>query len=273
MKNILSKVITLVLIGVILFSGFNIAKSFNEYWQSYKQSVGVSKVAGRDKKTVDFNALQKVNPEISAWLYGKDTRIDYAVAKAKDNDKYLHRSYDGKYSISGTLFFDKANEPFSDFVTIIYGHHMKDGSMFGTLADWRNQDVYDKHKSFYIYTPSKKYRLDVVAANTVPADDKIYQSMHLEGAERQEFINYVMNSSQIHTDSQMSISDKYVVLSTCSYEFQNARAVVVCKLVPVNDQEVKKVDAGNSNDVSIKGFLKMLWNSTKSFMKNGFKSF
>ena len=81
------------------------------------------------------------------------------------------------------------------------------------------------------------------------------------------------NSSQIHTDSQMSISDKYVVLSTCSYEFQNARAVVVCKLVPVNDQEVKKVDAGNSNDVSIEGFLKMLWNSTKSFMKNGFKSF
>ena len=63
MKNILSKAITLVLIGVILFSGFNIARSFNEYWQSYKQSVGVSKVAGRDKKTVDFNALQKVNPD------------------------------------------------------------------------------------------------------------------------------------------------------------------------------------------------------------------
>ena len=71
----------------------------------------------------------------------------------------------------------------------------------------------------------------------------------------------------------MSISDKYVILSTCSYEFQNARAVVVCKLVPVDDQEVKKVDAGNSNDVSVTGFLKMLWRSSKSFLKNGFKNF
>ena len=97
--------------------------------------------------------------------------------------------------------------------------------------------------------------------------------MHLEGAEKQEFIDHVMSNSQIHTNSQMSISDKYVVLSTCSYEFQDARAVVVCKLVPVNDQEVKRVDAGNSNDVSVMGFLKMLWNSTKSFLKNGFKKF
>ena len=86
-------------------------------------------------------------------------------------------------------------------------------------------------------------------------------------------IEHVKSSSEIHTASQMSSTDEYVVLSICSYEFQNARAVVVCKLVPVNDQEVKKVDAGNNNDVSVKGFLRMLWRSSKSFLKNGFKNF
>ncbi len=242
------KIIIAALIGIILVSGYKVATGLWQYHtarQGYKEvqktaSVDPDQVTG----VVDFDALHKIDPNIKGWLYSKDTIINYPVAKGSDNDYYLHHDIKGNWTVTGTLFIDVANQDnFGDFNTVIYGHHMKDGSMFGSLRKYKDQSYYDQHSQLEYITPEGKYHLQVISFYTTPAVSDTYKVAFNSDQEKQDFLNMTVSKSEIKPKYSADIKDHLVTLSTCAYEYDEARYVAVCKAVPWTKGEIKKGEA------------------------------
>ena len=180
--------------------------------------------------TVDFGELTAECSDIRGWLYCEDTGINYPVVQAEDNDKYLHMLPDGRYSYGGTLFIDCDNEPdLSDFNTVIYGHNMKNGTMFGKLSKYKKQEYFDEHPVMFYFTQDGSYLCELVAGFMTDADASFYYG--LNGIrERREFLSMATESSTFKSGIEATEEDRYLTLSTCSSESQDARYVVVGKL-------------------------------------------
>ena len=183
--------------------------------------------------SVDFEGLLSANPDVVGWLYVPDTSISYPVVQAKDNQTYLHKGLNGKYLRSGTIFADYRNEaPMKDRNYIVYGHSMKNGSMFGMLLHYKKQSYFDKHPVWYYLTPEQNYRVELFAGRVVKTDHSIYQ-VDIDDAEFFAYLQETVEKSTFKSNVQVADSDYIITLSTCSYEFDQARYVVLGKLVPI----------------------------------------
>lgn len=176
---------------------------------------------------VDFVALQEVNPDIIAWIYIEGTNINYPVVQGEDNSYYLKHLVDGSPNGSGAIFMDYRNQPdFSDPHTIIYGHHMKNGSMFSGLDKYKKQDFYDEHPVALVLTPNKNYQLEFFAGYVADVEADAWQlGFNLESFE--QWLSAAKLKSYFDSSIAPAVTDKIVTLSTCSYEFNNARFVLL----------------------------------------------
>lgn len=239
------RVIIFCLVCVIGISGYKVGTALYKYHHSRSGFKQVAKEAKVDPNqftgVVDFEALQKVNPDVVGWIYQKDTIINYPIMRGSDNDQYLHSDINKKYSVSGSIFMDYRNSGgFSDFNTIVYGHHMHDGSMFKSLRGYTKEtDYYKDHKTFELITPDKKYHLQIVSAFITPATSEAYTYSFNNIADKQAFLDYAVKNSKISTGVTATTDDKIITLSTCAYDYDEARYVVVCKAVPWTKDEVK----------------------------------
>ena len=182
---------------------------------------------------VDFETLLSENPNIVAWIYSEGTVINYPVVQGDDNDEYLHKGLNGKYLRSGTLFVEAHNQRIGmDPNYIIYGHSMKNGSMFGMLLHYKKQSYYADHPVMYYLTPEGDYRIELFAGKVVKTTDPIY-SVKDGSAEFYEHVQTLREKSTFQSDVTISEQDTIVTLSTCSYEFDQARYVLLGKLVPI----------------------------------------
>lgn len=239
------RVIIFCLVCVIGISGYKVGTALYKYHHSRSGFKQVAKEAKVDPNqftgVVDFEALQKVNPDVVGWIYQKDTIINYPIMRGSDNDQYLHSDINKKYSVSGSIFMDYRNSgDFSDFNTIVYGHHMHDGSMFKSLRGYTKEtDYYKDHKTFELITPDKKYHLQIVSAFITPATSEAYTYSFNNIADKQAFLNYAVKNSKISTGVTATTDDKIITLSTCAYDYDEARYVVICKAVPWTKKEIK----------------------------------
>ena len=248
-RNGALNVITVCLIGIILVSGYKIGKTMWEYHVAKSAYTNISeKTAKVDPKqftgVVDWKALKKVNPDVQGWLYQKDTVINYPVVQGTDNDTYLHTRFDKQWSGGGTLFVDcRMEKNFKGFNSIIYGHHMKDGSMFRSIRGYTKEDgYYDKHKTLELATPHGNYHLVVFSAFITKATDEDTYKMTYDEAEKQAYIDRAWERSElpITRDSvDVTKNDRLVTLSTCAYDYEEARYIVMCKMVPWTKAEVQ----------------------------------
>lgn len=248
-RNGALNVITVCLIGIILVSGYKIGKTMWEYQVAKSAYTNISeKTAKVDPKqftgVVDWKALKKVNPDVQGWLYQKGTVINYPVVQGTDNDTYLHTRFDKQWSGGGTLFVDcRMEKDFKGFNSIIYGHHMKDGSMFRSIRGYTKEDgYYDKHKTLELATPHGNYHLMVFSAFITKATDEDTYKMTYDEAEKQAYIDRAWERSElpITRDSvDVTKNDRLVTLSTCAYDYEEARYIVMCKMVPWTKAEVQ----------------------------------
>lgn len=248
-RNGALNVITVCLIGIILVSGYKIGKTMWEYQVAKSAYTNISeKTAKVDPKqftgVVDWKALKKVNPDVQGWLYQKGTVINYPVVQGTDNDTYLHTRFDKQWSGGGTLFVDcRMEKDFKGFNSIIYGHHMKDGSMFRSIRGYTKEDgYYDKHKTLELATPHGNYHLVVFSAFITKATDENTYKMTYDGDEKQAYIDRAWERSElpITRDSvDVTKNDRLVTLSTCAYDYEEARYIVMCKMVPWTKAEVQ----------------------------------
>lgn len=151
--------------------------------------------------------------------------------QAEDNKYYLRRLTDGSYNQNGTLFLDyRCALDFSGFNSVIYGHRIKSKAMFGTLPQYANQEHFDENSVMYLLTSQADYRIELIAGFMTTAGSEVYEPMESE-SEKQEFLDNAVNNFIFKSDVSYSTDDKYVYLSTCSYDYENARLMLVGKLV------------------------------------------
>lgn len=246
MSRTISNILIIVFSAIIAFSGFRLWKIFHEYHEGEKQ---YSETASRYQHTkdpdntltdddpqvcpitVDFDSLKALNPDVVGWIYSADTQINYPVLLGEDNSEYLHHMVNGEYNSAGSIFMDCRNKPdLSDFNTILYGHHMKNGSMFASLHQYTEQEFYDEHKYMWYLTPEHTYRLDVIFGYVGAAEAPIY-TLFADRDELDAYLSWAEIQSNFTPDEIPRHIDGIVALSTCSYEYNNARYVVVT--VPV----------------------------------------
>lgn len=171
--------------------------------------------------SVDFAALQAVNEDVIGWLYVEalsDT-INYPVVHGKDNEQYLHTTYYGNYNFAGTIFIDSENSTdFNDCNTLVYGHNMKNGSMFGLLKRFvQNEQTYKDSKYFWILTPTKNYRYEIIAAYTTGVYSDTYTLFSGPGEAFESYLQKIVTKSEIQTTpGTLTQEDHIVTLSTCT---------------------------------------------------------
>ncbi len=185
--------------------------------------------------TVDFDALHKICPDIIAWLYVKGTSINYPVVQSDDNQYYLYRLITGENNKSGTIFADCRNSPtLDDLNTVLYGHHMRNGTMFASLVKFKKQAFFDDHQVGWILTPDQAYRIDFVAGYVTTAVSDGFK-LYTDEAEFADYLGSAVKKSTFKSDVDLSSIEKIITLSTCSYEYSDARYVLIGSLIPMGD--------------------------------------
>ncbi len=183
-----------------------------------------------DQAEVDIDSLSAEYPEAVGWIWFEDGSISYPLMFSGDNGKYLFTDYKGDESRSGAIFIDEGSSPdLSDPHTLIYGHNMKDGSMFGSLKYFRTDgDYYKDHRYFQIITKDHKYRYLVFSYKEVPSDHMVYDVYGSDGAGLEEYLKEMEGSRPEGSVSVNDIdgSDSYVTLSTCTAA--NEKRFIVC---------------------------------------------
>lgn len=193
---------------------------------------------------VNWKDLKAVNEEVAGWIYVDAVpSINYPVLHGKDNDTYLHQTFKNQYLYSGSIFSDYHNAAdFTDPNTIVYGHNMKDGSMFGKLKELKDQAVYDANPFFWILTPEGSYRYHIFSVFTAGVDSETYT---LHGQNGKDFLAWeeeMQKASEVKNDVPLSKYDKTVILSTCTGD-ASTRTVVIGKCVS-SERPVRREAAG-----------------------------
>ena len=238
-------------VALLLFSGWKLAglgldyhkgtETYRSLSESYTTTVQPSESraesAGEEnKKTVDFDRLRLANADIAAWLYSPGTAIDYPVVQGEDNDFYLRHMYSGEYNQAGTLFLDcRSSLGFADTTNFIYGHNMKNGSMFHSLLEYRSQEYYEAHPEMYLYTPQGDYRLVLFSARTVWEDDAVYTICPAGSALPEEQLAEWAAASDFLSQADLSGAGPVLTLSTCTNRNDRERYVVQGCLLPLEE--------------------------------------
>lgn len=256
MSKRVRRVAMVVLLAVFLFSGGYVLYTMQHYREeeevyilaadTYVQPAEpVGDTPEEDEKekeyppiTVDFESLLEKCSDIVGWIYCEDTPINYPIVRGKDNDYYLRRSYDGTPLQAGTIFMDASNmADFSDSNTIIYGHHMRNGSMFAVLDQWMEQEFYEEHPVMWLLTPGgRDYKIVLFSGYTTPAVSDTYVIYRGAGTQFDEYLSVCKEKSDFEADVELDREGQYVLLSTCVYVYTDARFVLHGMLVPVENQ-------------------------------------
>lgn len=177
---------------------------------------------------VDFAALAEINPDIVGWLYIEDTEISYPVVQGSDNQYYLKHLFSGEYNSSGCIFLDsRVSADFSDRHSILYGHHMKNGTMFSGLDKYKTQEYYDAHPMGLLMTPGGNYEVEFFAGYVASVEDAAWDVGFGSDAEFEAWLESARERSWFESDVSVAVTDRILTLSTCSYEFDNARFVLL----------------------------------------------
>ncbi len=186
--------------------------------------------------SINFDRLTGINPDAVGWILSENTRINYPLVQGRDNYYYLNRLVNNEVNKLGSIFMDYHNKrDFSDAHTLIYGHNMKDGSMFNDLELYKDPSYYDDHRSIYILTKDQVFRVEVIAGylTTPQKIGQIYFNFDTPEI-RDNYISEARRLSNFKSEVVISGEDRIVSFFTCDYATEDSRYVVIGKLVPLN---------------------------------------
>ncbi len=171
-----------------------------------------------EKIYVDMEGLQQLNPDVIGWLYVEGTEINYPILFSGDDSTYLHTNLDHEQVKAGSIFLEGLNLPnWSDSHNIIYGHNMRNLSMFGSLKFYKTEDdYYDDHMYFQIVTSEGRERYEIFSYFDTEAASWVYTVPYYDNEEFSDYIAQLKKHSYRSIDKEVKSSDKVVTLSTCS---------------------------------------------------------
>lgn len=188
--------------------------------------------AGLDKSEKDFAAMAKDWPDVKGWVKIDDTRIDFPVVQGKDNIYYLNHLPNKTRNAAGAIMMDVSNTgDFSDMVTILHGHHMKSGNMFGDLDLYLKEDYYRAHPTVKLYTPRGDCTADIFAVCHVDGKSFQWPITFGDAEDFDAFVNKCIEDTPYDTGIVPQFGDQLLMLSTCAYVlYDDARLLVIGRI-------------------------------------------
>ncbi|MBR0411420.1 MAG: class B sortase [Eubacterium sp.] len=170
--------------------------------------------------------LKELSPDCVAWLTVENTRIDYPVMQGKTNDTYINKDPYGDFSLSGSIFLDSRNSSdFSDDYSMVYGHHMEYGAMFGVLDEYIDPVFFRNHrKGTLITTSGKNYSINIFACAKAPASDTLI--FNPTETKKEELLAYLEQNATIYEPEEAQGNDSILALSTCQSADDIERMIV-----------------------------------------------
>ena len=165
----------------------------------------------------EFQNLKSQNPEMTAWIAFDTLDISYPVMHGEENTYYLTHTFSGKTNSSGSIFMEAGNSgDFTDFHTLLYGHNMKNGSMFGLLKKYSEEEFYQGNEFFTVYLEDRYYRYQIFSVHNVAVTDQVYTIGFAPNQEFEDFVERLNRQAWYDTGITAGVNDKVVTLSTCS---------------------------------------------------------
>jgi len=179
-----------------------------------------------------FTDLLEQNDDVIGWILIPNTKVDYPVAQSKNNDYYLHRDLNRKKSEPGTLFMDYRNSgDATDRHAVIYGHNMKNGTMFGSLRLFKKKEFYADNRRFTYSTLYEDTQWEIFSAYISPPTLDLIQTDFEDDTDFMAFITGRQKKSMYPTDLTLKPTDKILTLITCTYEIPDGRFVIHARKV------------------------------------------
>ncbi len=239
-RKTINNILLALVIVIFLFSAYKLINIYVEYHRGTKEYDKIVKAViensipqniaeeviensnGKEQThnslKVDFEKLIEVNPDVVAWIqFDTPEEINYPVVQGPDNAKYLRTTIEGKSNTAGTIFMDANNQKdFSDKNTFIYGHDMKNGSMFGKLSEYKDKEFYDQNPYFYIYTPDgNEIQYKIFAICTVEDFSSSYTYYYEDDEQYLSYLNHIRGIADYDTGVAPTADSQIVSLSTC----------------------------------------------------------
>lgn len=189
--------------------------------------------------------LQEINQDVVGWVTVPGTQVDYYFMWAKDYETYIRTDINGQYSYAGSIFMDyRCDMNLRGAKTILYGHNMKNNSMFGSLANYKSQSFFLENQRAYINLPYYNLELELVSCMVVKADDAVVFGIKKQDVVEEAFIKALAKNNvhgKKYVPKDLSIEDRFVLFSTCDYEGKESRTVVAFRIIEesVEDMNIR----------------------------------
>ena len=192
-----------------------------------------------------FYQLEQKYPDVKGWISIEGTHIDYPLLQSEDNVKYLDHNAFGDYVVTGSIFLDyRFNANFTNFNTIIYGHHVPTGDMFGDIKKFTDKEFFDNHRFGTIYYNGEEKELEIFGILEVDAYDmNIYRPLSNNIEENQAYYQYLLSKATYKRDVSVTSEDKICLLSTCFLDVTNGRHILLAKINPVLKKEQRSTSS------------------------------
>lgn len=228
-KRILNIAIYLILFLILICSGFKLyfwykdKKNNDETTEQLKNNVKLEKIkkgnSNNEKYIVDFKKLKSENSDVVAYIKVNNTNIEYPIVKTSNNNFYLNHSFDKSKNSRGWIFADYKNKfDDTDKNIVIYGHNMRDESMFGSLKNILNEEWYNNAENMNItfLTEKGNYIYKVFSIYKIESEDYYIKTNFKNDEDYEKFLNTIKNRSIKNFDINLNINDKIITLSTCA---------------------------------------------------------
>lgn len=240
----IKKILSLILLIIIFFCVMKIYQKRLGYYTDSKDydslrilsplsDSSINKDPEENKKDIENEKnLKNINPDYKFWINVEGTNIDFPVVQGKDNDFYLHHNFNKEKSFSGSIFVDSENNLNEDSNIVVYGHNMRNDTMFAQIKHFKNENFFNANKYITLYRDEKKSTFEIFSVYQENAKD-LESQIKIKFSNKEEYEKYLKEQESKSLFKREGIdlqdNDRILTLITCGYDFVNARIVVVAK--------------------------------------------
>lgn len=243
-NGLLDGVTALLVLLAVVWSGYALWDNSRVYAAADNVQAGLLafKPQPQEDNSLSFGQLRDINPDVCGWLTLDGTAIDYPVVQGESNFTYLNTDVYGGFALAGSIFLDvDCDADFSGRYSLLYGHHMENGRMFGDLDKYKDGAFFRQNTTGTLTLPGGSYRLEVLACLVVPASE---QAIFAPGKWRSDaggLLPFVEeNALQMDAQALRALEEEpegaqFLAMATCSGEYTDARTVVLARMEPMSD--------------------------------------